>query len=62
MKVRAVEACFIDNRYREVGAVFDYDGPTPPKGVGPIVPAPDEEGAPQKKSKQRGAQAGSATE
>lgn len=57
MKVQAIEDCFVDNHYRKAGVVFDYFGPTPQKGVGPLLVIEEEpEPAPKRKKRQEQAQ------
>lgn len=56
MRVIAKERCFLNNRIYEAGAEFDYDGPMPPKGIGPLVPANEiggQEAAPSKPKRGR---------
>lgn len=37
MRVIATQRCFIDNKLREAGEEFDYDGLIGPRGIDPLV-------------------------
>ena len=50
--VRATEACFVGERLRSAGEVFEYDGPMPPKG-GALVDMEESIAEPPKPRRER---------